>query len=155
MVADVPEGGLMAIALSLGLAVLVVLLVVAFVLFVLIGMFNRNVKATQDLHQLVVKQERDRMHAKCSGLFARLFRALNKEEVYVTYNRVEFNIVSLHLGGTSINVAVREERGAFETGQLVAYADGYPTIHSCEEDIRIFARQIRQALAEIGVRRSA
>jgi len=139
----------MAIVLSL---VIVVLLVVA---SVLVGLLvNRNIKATQELHQLVVRQERDRMHAKCSGLFARLFRALDVDGAF-TYKRVEFNIMELDFGSASINVAVREHLGSFETGQLIAYANGYPTIHSCEEDIRVFARQIRQAVTALGARRSA
>lgn len=139
-------------ATIISLVVLVVLLIFA---NVLIDMLNRNLVATRDLRQLIVKQEHDRMYAKCSGLFARLFRALNKEEVYVQYTRVEFNVMQLKLGGTLINVAVRENRGAFETGQFIAYADDYPAIHSCEEDIHIFARQIKQALVELGFRRSA
>ena len=60
--------------------------------------------------------------------------------------------MKIHSGGTSISVAVRENLGAFETGQMIAFANGYPTIHSCEEEVNIFARQIRQAFAALGTR---
>ena len=64
-------------------------------------------------------------------------------------------MMELDFGSASINVAVREHLGSFETGQLIAYANGYPTIHSCEEDVKVFARQIRQAVTALGARRSA
>ena len=139
-------------AIVLNLAVLVVLLVIA---YVLVCKLNRNREEVRDLPQLVAEHERDRLTAKCNGLFARLLRALHKEEVYVIHTRAEFNVINLKLGGATISVAVRENLGAFETGQLIAFADGYPMIYSCEEEINIFARLIRQALTELGARRSA
>ena len=141
-------------AIVLSLVIVAVLVGVSVVIGVLV---NQNIKATKDLHQLVVKQERDRMHAKCSGLFARVFRGLARADGFMayTYKRVEFNIMELNFGSTSINVAVREYLGSFETGQLIAYANGYPTIHSCEEDTKVFAIQIRQAVTALDVRRSA
>lgn len=141
----------MAIAIALGFAVLVVLLVIA---FVLIGKLNRSFKATQELHQLIAKQEHDRMYAKCSGLYARLFRALDVKGAFF-YKRVAFNVMELIFSGVSIYVDVREKLGPFETGQFAAHANGYPTIHSCEEDIKIFATQIRQAVSSLAARRSA
>lgn len=140
----------MAIVLSLVLGfVVVVFLAVVGVLV------NRNIKSTQNLQQLIIKQEGDRVAAKRNGLFARVFRELNRPEGFIpyTYQRVEFNIMELYFGGgVSINIAVRENLGSFERGQLVACAKGHRTIHSCEEDIKIFVKHIR---LEVRDRRSA
>jgi len=141
--------------MAIVLAVVVVLLVaILAVVAALVSEVDQNNKAIAGLHELVLSQERDRRYAKCSGLFARVFRALDMNGKF-GYTRITPEIMKLDFNGAIITVAVEPGHGSFETGQIIAYGDTYQTIHSCEADIRAFGRQIRQAVERLNGCRTA
>lgn len=136
----------------------VVLLGLTLVIAFAVGKLRELLSEIHEVRKLLGKMESDRIDTKCSNLFAQVLRALEKEQVNIsTYKRTSSTTLTIHRAEdfTPLKLAVRPDRGAFETGQIIAYADGIPTVHSCQEDMRSFARQIKQAFGEVARHRVA
>lgn len=142
------------LAVVAGIIILGLILAIAFT----IGKFRELLSEVHEVRKLLGKMESDRIDTKCSNVFAQVLRALEKEQVNIsTYKRTSPTTMTIHRAEdfTPLELAVRPAQGAFETGQVIAYANGIPTIHSCQEDLRSFARQIKWMFGEVARHRVA
>ena len=119
-------------------------LAIAVIIFVY-AMTQRVIQKVTAVYELVLKAENDRKRIRRNGIVARVLRQLGKEMTFgenLGIMNYGSGLTRVFLRGVDVGLVVDDARDSSERGQLCALIQGYPTIESCTDDLKYFAREV-------------